>query len=720
LGRSKGSTRRHEKLATSRWRKLAFTVVAVALFFALVELLLALFGVRPATFEKDPYVGFSGYAPLFEEREAVDGTVYMVRAPSKQTLFNPQRFPREKGSGTYRVFCVGGSTTYGRPYGDVTSFCGWLREFLAEGWPERTFEVVNAGGISYASYRVAVLMEELIRYEPDLFIVYSGHNEFLERRSYPQIIATPEVVRGIGSVASRTRTWAALELALDRLRDDRDTQTAAKGVLGAEVATLLDDAVGPSAYTRDDELREKVLQHYRYNLDRMIRIARSVGAGVVMVAPASNLRDAAPFKSEPGPGVADPARERWNAAATEGLVALRGGDPAAAASLLTEAARIDPRHADTQFALGRALDAVGQRPEARAAFERARDEDVCPLRALGPMPGIVREVAAAHGVPVVDFERLADAWAADGIPGADLFLDHVHPVIDANRRLSVVILEELVDSNLIEHGSGWDEAAILRVTDRVEGGLDANAHATALTNLSKVIGWAGKLEEAYGLSRQAVELDPNDVQVQYQAGLTADLLGRHEEAVAHYLRAIEIQPDAHLPHGNLAVNLERQGRLDEAVEHYRIAFRNSSPEDLDHHRRNLADALVKLGFVVYRQGDVARSLSLLSEADQVLPGNPEILSRLGTALMANGRTGEAADRLTAAARMKPGDAGAHNRLALALALDSRLDEAAAAYRQALALDPSIVSAPDNVFVVLQRMGRAGLATELRARLSGEE
>ena len=37
----------------------------------------------------------------------------------------------------------------------------------------------RSGGVSYASYRVAALMEELVRYEPDLFVIYSGHNEFL-------------------------------------------------------------------------------------------------------------------------------------------------------------------------------------------------------------------------------------------------------------------------------------------------------------------------------------------------------------------------------------------------------------------------------------------------------------------------------------------------------------------------------------------------------------
>ena len=84
---------------------------------------------------------------------------------------------------------MGGSTTFGRPYDDATSFCGWLRELLPELEPAHEWEVVNAGGVSYASYRVSLLMEELVKYDPDIFVIYSGQNEFLEDRTYRDIIS---------------------------------------------------------------------------------------------------------------------------------------------------------------------------------------------------------------------------------------------------------------------------------------------------------------------------------------------------------------------------------------------------------------------------------------------------------------------------------------------------------------------------------------------------
>jgi hypothetical protein len=166
------------------------------------------FGVVPLAERTDTSVGFSGYAPLFIKRTGPDGEQIYSTAHNKFRWFNPQTFPVQKKEGTTRIFCMGGSTTYGRPYNDLTSFCGWLRQFLPAIDPNRRWEVINAGGISYASYRVARLMKEISDYEPDLFIVYSGHNEFLESRTYSQLLKVPEFVRNLSVLASHMRLYS--------------------------------------------------------------------------------------------------------------------------------------------------------------------------------------------------------------------------------------------------------------------------------------------------------------------------------------------------------------------------------------------------------------------------------------------------------------------------------------------------------------------------------
>jgi tetratricopeptide (TPR) repeat protein len=579
------------------WKKLTFSLLATALFFGGIELTLALLGVEPALYDDDPYLGFSATVPHFVAGTS-GGKAVMETAPGKLRLFHAQSFAADKPPGVTRIFCVGGSTTYGRPYGDATSFCGWLRALLAAAEPERRFEVVNAGGISYASYRVALLMEELIHYQPDLFIVYSGHNEFLERRTYGDVLATPRAVRGLAGLASRTRIFTAARRVSERLRRPAEPAAEEKPQLDDEVRTLLDSSVGPDAYHRDDRLRDQVLSHYRFSLARMADIARSAGAGTVFVDPAANLRHSSPFKSEHRDGLTAAELERWQTLFGEAETAFADGHctrgPCAEAlASLDRAAAIDGRYAHLHYLRGRILDALGRPAEAKAAYERARDEDVCPLRALGSMRAIVDEVAAQRGVPVVDFVEIVEQMSPDGIPGEEVFLDHVHPTIEGNRRLALALFAELRREGFVEPRPSWGEDAVQKVEEDVESRLDPVAHGVALSNLSRVLGWAGKLDEAYKLALKSAELAPDVAVVHQQAGICAHLTGHLDEAADHYRRTIELDPAAATAHSNLAVLLDEAGEDREAAVHYRQAIALLGDKNAAY-RDSLREALAKL------------------------------------------------------------------------------------------------------------------------------
>ena len=299
------------RLALPLWKKLLFATVVIAGFFVGSEILLALIGVRPVQFERDPYVGFSSSIPLFVKDPGANDPDGLVTAKNKQRFFNTQRFSARKPKDTCRIFCMGGSTTYGHPYEDPTSFCGWLRATLPRVEPSRRWELINCGGISYASYREALLMEELIQYQPDLFIVFSGQNEFLEQRTYGNIISMPASLRGAGALLTRTRVHTAIKAALNRLRPVSADSGASSNALPGEVETLLERVVGPQAYHRDETLRRQVMEHFRFNLARMVDIAASVGARVILVSPASNLRACSPFKSEHRPGLTEDDLRKW-------------------------------------------------------------------------------------------------------------------------------------------------------------------------------------------------------------------------------------------------------------------------------------------------------------------------------------------------------------------------------------------------------------------------
>jgi len=645
----------------------ALAFFSVVVFLLVAEGVLALLGVKPALFESDPLVGFASHIPLYvpedvpeaADRDDAKGSAgWMHRADNKRAFFNAQRFLAEKPDGTTRVFCVGGSTTYGRPYGDPTSFCGWLRELLPIADPSRSWELINAGGISYASYRVAALMEELVEYQPDWFVIYSGHNEFLEARTYGELKESPALLLELRALLNRTRTYTTLKKVIDGVRGTSDGEIMKENVLPGEVEALLDDSVGLNAYQRDDAMRTGVMAHFRLNLNRMIDIAESVGAHPMLVVPASNQASCSPFKSVLSAELSDQERlsfREWMKKA-RWRQSRRRFDRALAA--VDEAIAIDSRYAAAHFLRGQILQAMSRFDEARRSFRTAIDEDVCPLRALSETADTVAEVAAERDVPLVDWARYLEQQAANGMVGDQFFLDHVHMTIAANRMLAIQIIESLHDRGVFEYGPNWGVPEIARIAAEVEGRLDSRAHAHALTNLAKVFGWAGKNEEASELAKRALEV-VDDAESYNNAAMNAIRLGKLEEALEYFEQVLKREPrhasalsdmgfvlsrlgrdeqaaaalrksiaiaDSERARYNMGRLLEKQQRYDEAIAEFREAIR-INPERADYHvaiagihekREQHQRALQELSQALSKDTGSARAYYLRAVVDQKL------------------------------------------------------------------------------------------------------
>ncbi len=66
-----------------------------------------------------------------------------------------------KPAGTYRIFCLGGSTTVGFPYWYNGSFPSFLRDRLRRTFPERSIEIINLGMTATNSYTVVDMVRDV-------------------------------------------------------------------------------------------------------------------------------------------------------------------------------------------------------------------------------------------------------------------------------------------------------------------------------------------------------------------------------------------------------------------------------------------------------------------------------------------------------------------------------------------------------------------------------
>lgn len=711
---------------------IVFGLLLAAAGLLLLEATLRVLRVGEDALYGDPFVAFATGRDLFEHKRLASGETVYATAPEKTAYFNYQEFAAAKTDDTYRIFTLGGSTTAGRPYDDRVSFSGFLRLYLNAMEPSRRWEVVNGGAISYASYRVVRLMKELARYSPDLFIIYTGHNEFLEERAYPPALSRPALrstwiwLNGLRSYNLGRRLWQRV----------RPAATGRRTVLEGEVAARPDDWTGVAGYRRDDELRREVIAHFDHNLERMISIARASGAGLIFVVPASNLKDFSPFKSEHDAAIQPGQIEELDRLLSQGRTLLSRGDSTAAVPLLERAVAIDPAYADAHFRLGQARLASGDADLARESFVRARELDVAPLRALTGITRRVREKAEGAGVPVVDLPDLLqrDSSARHGhrIPGDEYFLDHVHPDIPIHSRIAERIAQLLTARGVVAPDMSWNEAERRRIYDATLADVDDRYYARRDLNLGKVLGWAGKTAEAEAPLRRAAGVLDDEPEVFLNLGIVLQKQRQWAEAARHLERAIALQPGSAAAFFNLGVVYAGLGKLGDAADslrqalvlepdypeaHYNLgivldglgrpaearpaleAALRSHPDSPEIHRQ--------LGLVHRALADWPRSLAAFERALEIEPRHPAALAGLAGTYARQEQWDQAEPILRQAIEAAgdgPESARMHFDLGILLSRTDRKLEAIVAYRNALAVDPGLAEASNNLGILLSATG----------------
>jgi hypothetical protein len=381
--------------------------------------------------------------PSFFERTTVDGVeVWAVDHPEAYRA-RQVRIPVHKPERAFRVFCLGESASAGWPHPPSEIFSAYLEQALQRAWPERTLEVYNVSAHAYAAYRVRLIFEQVLEFEPDLLVLWTGNNEFLESRSYRTWLPA---LRRVDQAARRLQLYRWLESVIaPALFPDRTLSARQREGETAGLESKLSQMALP--LRSDPEQFEAVLRHYRETVQAMARAARARGVPLLLLTVPVNLRDWEPNASRSA--LAGDERARFQGALDGGRGSLLRGRPEEAVELLERAVALDPGHAHARFHLARALEAHGDPVAAAARYAEARDLDMNPFRANGWQNAALREIAETEpGVALCDAEAAVAAASAPRPPGFDLFLDYVHP----NVRGNLVVAEAVFDAIARE---GW-------------------------------------------------------------------------------------------------------------------------------------------------------------------------------------------------------------------------------------------------------------------------
>jgi lysophospholipase L1-like esterase len=371
-------------ISSSRQRVFALLALLIPLAaFAALEL-----GLRAARYKGDLslFVHPANVAPKYLGVNPRVGARYFVRVHALPTPPG-DLFLRAKPAHGFRVFVLGESSAAGFPYGYNGTFSRVLHDALQDVMPSDTVEVVNLAISAVTSYVLYDQIGEMLEQRPDAVMIYAGHNEFygaLGAGSTESVGAWPAFVRTYLRLQRLKTVLLAREVATGLAR----RLGALTGGAADTSQSLMQQMVREELIPMDSPTYHRGVGQFRDNLRAILGRLSRAHVPVFVGSLTSNLRDQPPFRSVP-------------------------------------TATLPP--ADRVFQEARQAHRRGSQTEARRLFEQARDLDALRFRAPSELNAIIRAVARETGAHYVPIDEAFAAAAPDGIPGSELFWEHLHP-----------------------------------------------------------------------------------------------------------------------------------------------------------------------------------------------------------------------------------------------------------------------------------------------------
>jgi tetratricopeptide (TPR) repeat protein len=306
------------------------------------------------------------------------------------------------------------------------------------------------------------------------------------------------------------------------------------------------------------------------------------------------------------------------------------------------AARLDAQFAELRFRQGQCALALGRRAEAREQFSAARDLDVLRFRCDGRLNDLVRRAGSRRQnerVRLADAEQILAAQSQDGVPGDDLFYEHVHLTFKGNFLLARTLAEQLESLLPAAVRSRPPEPWPTQKDCEWRLAWSDFTRAEALRSI------LGRLAQAPFTAQLGHEARTQRLRAEIEQLATATGPNQLTQAVAVCEQALSMAPDDPLLYA-------------------------------------------QLGFLKRATGDADGAAVCAQRQTELLPSDLSGWTLLGAALQQQRRWQEAEAAYRRGVDLDPGDARALLNLANLMATEGRSEEAMHGYRQAVRAEPS--------------------------------
>jgi tetratricopeptide (TPR) repeat protein len=216
-------------------------------------------------------------------------------------------------------------------------------------------------------------------------------------------------------------------------------------------------------------------------------------------------------------------------------------------------------------------------------------------------------------------------------------------------------------------------------------------------NIALAMEKMGVGEEAITVYRDVIKRQPSFARAYNDMAIALSGLNREQEALDALKEVLRLEPEFPGAEANMGIVFGRLNKPDEAIDHYKKALKLNA-RDMNT-RDNYARLLARIG----------RGTEALTEFKELLrldPKNVRAYIGIGNGLAAEGKLSEAVATFTEALRINPSDGNLHNCLGAALARQKKYQEAAAHFNEALKANPGDATARENLAHVMAHLQKS--------------
>ena len=316
-------------------------------------------------------------------------------------------FDKVKKSNSFRVFVLGASSAAGFPYMPMGAFSKYIKKRLELVYPSSTIEVINISMTAVNTYTLLDLIPGVLDKDPDLILIYAGHNEF-----YGAL--------GVGSVESlgSSELLKKMILYLNNYKITQLIKNSLSGILSIfsqketleKSHTLMSKMAKEKSIPLNSENFNKGVEQFSNNLSEILDKVKNKNVPVIVARLVSNLKDQVPFESAKSEN-SETAIEVYKAAQKE--------------------------YENSNYS------------KADSLFKLAKDLDALRFRAPEKFNQVINSIAKQYNTAIAPVDSLFSFNSENRIIGNNLMVDHLHPNVEGYMLIGKAFYETMQKMNYL-------------------------------------------------------------------------------------------------------------------------------------------------------------------------------------------------------------------------------------------------------------------------------